>query len=84
MDVQAMTDEQHRLDRAREWASAWFRAEGRDELAECVERGELGNCSEMRLGWFFNGPPQPLTEEFIRAWNEFAEQDGERRNRRTF
>jgi hypothetical protein len=72
-DRQDMTEEEHRLQDAREWAARRYRAEGFDDFAKRVERGEVDECSQVRLGKFFIDPAPPPSDEFLAAWKAAAE-----------
>jgi hypothetical protein len=67
-----MTEEEHCLQDAREWAARRYRAEGFGAFAERVERGEADRCSMVRIGRFFTEPAPPVIPEYSAAWDEFA------------
>ena len=75
-DVQDMTEDEYRLYKVRRVAAGIFLRFGHSEYAEQVERGELDECMEMRLGAFFVDPAQPPGPEFLAAWDEFAAEQG--------
>lgn len=81
IDVQDMTEAEYRLYKMRRFAAGIFRQFGPAELAEPVERGELDECGEMRVAAFFVDPTVPHGEEYLAAFEEFAEQVDSRRAR---
>ena len=73
-DPMEMNDGEYRLYHARTWAARVYQAEGFDDFAERVERGEADDCSQVRLAQFFVEPPQTVSSEFVAAWEEAARQ----------
>ena len=69
-DREEMTEDEHRLQDARESAARVYRAANFDAFAEEVENGEHDDCQQMRVARFFIEPPPPITPEFCAAWNE--------------
>ena len=78
-DPMDMTDEEFLLYQARQGAACGYRAEGFDEYAEEVERGEHDECQLMRWAKLWLKPPQPHDDAYIAAWNEAAAQVDARR-----
>jgi hypothetical protein len=74
-DPMTMTDEEFHLFQARQRAAQVYRAAGYDAFAGRVELGLEDRCSQMRLARFFIEPSPAPSEEFIRAWDEFAAAD---------
>ena len=71
-DRQDMTDEEHRLQDARECAALAYRAARFHDYATEVELGEHDDCGQMRVAQFFIEPPQSQSAEFIAAFDEAA------------
>lgn len=67
-----MTDDEFDLYKARQWAARKYRAEGFNDFANRVERGELDDCQEMRVVRFFIEPTPPHTGAFLEAWDRAA------------
>jgi hypothetical protein len=60
-----MTDDEFRLYQARQNAAAGYRAEGFEQYADEVERGEHDECQLMRWEQLWLQPPQPHSEAFV-------------------
>jgi hypothetical protein len=73
-DPMEMSDEEYRVYQSREWAARVYRAEGFTRFAERVERGEVDDCSQVRLARFFVETPQLICSDFAAAWDEAARQ----------
>ena len=57
MDLQEMTDHDHRVLRSRQFGASMYRAEGHDWFACRVEEGLEDSCNPVRLERFFQDLP---------------------------